>query len=344
MKSLIDLYGMAYEPNLGTDAVDETTGGILDIYNRNQAYDNSSFGQFSNWIGRQKQKFAPNAMTDNASTGEQAAEAGSRIANMLPNLALDGLQSANNWMGASAFPEKLRTEDMLAPLGASAMVAPFMPRFGAVKRGADVTAETSPIRPGMMNVGTKPEPVFAPELFERGVPMRVYHGTDTPIDFDTFNRPPWMTEVPEIASGAAYPEYPAGFEHLRRDGKPRIFPLEVAPENPYIVNARSHVAMQEAAERYGYKDYHPATDPHDYAASKGHDFFIYDNAGGDFGVNMNHKQIVPLKPNTVRSATNGETLYSNNPRASLPGLFDQELTEPDRNAMLDWLRLSGGAP
>jgi hypothetical protein len=42
-------------------------------------------------------------------------------------MAADGVKSASRWVGATKYPEKLETPDMLAPFGGAAMVAPFAP-------------------------------------------------------------------------------------------------------------------------------------------------------------------------------------------------------------------------
>jgi hypothetical protein len=51
-------------------------------------------------------------------------------------LALDGAGSMNNWLGATAFPERVESKDMLAPLGLGAMFAPFSPSNAVGTLGA----------------------------------------------------------------------------------------------------------------------------------------------------------------------------------------------------------------
>lgn len=111
MASLLDLYGSLYRPQTGSaDAQDETTGGILDQYNRNRAYDNSVFGQVTGWLNKQRR-------------GLEDATPFNPVV-----MALDGAQTMTNWMGASAFPEKVEPVDMLAPLGMAAVGSLATPR------------------------------------------------------------------------------------------------------------------------------------------------------------------------------------------------------------------------
>lgn len=147
-------------------------------------------------------------------------------------------------------------------------------------------------------------------------PMRVYHGTSAPQKFDKFNRPPWMTENPDVASGAAYYETPAAIRHLVPENlhypEGRVFPLDIEPKNPFVVDmTQGATPIEDAFARLGYK---PEADPHAAAAKMGHDFFIYKNFGEDFGVRTPHTQIVPLQQNTVKSATTGDLLYANGGR------------------------------
>lgn len=138
-------------------------------------------------------------------------------------------------------------------------------------------------------------------------PMIVYHGTAAPQQFETFNRPPWLSDSPDIASAAAWrPDHVDVRARLERDhgitfneGPPRVFKAEINPRNPYIIS------------RGQTPEY---SDPFAMARSKGHDFIIYTDAGADFGVKQRHMQIVPLNPGTVRSATTGDLLYSNGGR------------------------------
>lgn len=171
MKSLLDLYGMAYQdPRLSSDSQDYTTADALVRMARNRAYDDSLFGQATNWLQGQKKKFAPTPVPDDASPGDQASEAGTRLMNLVPNLMLDGAQTANNWMGATAFPEKVETVDMLAPLGLGAMVGPFMPR-GAVGSAGGRLAQTADDTRGVKAYDNNPRAVLEDAL--SGVPEDV---------------------------------------------------------------------------------------------------------------------------------------------------------------------------
>lgn len=155
--------------------------------------------------------------------------------------------------------------------------------------------------------------------WEPGQQMRAYHGTSSMQDFDKFNRPPWMSDVPDVANSAAYPDIPPDIEWTRNQGPARVFPLDIAPKNPYVIdyNAAGD-PLKAAAERHGY-EWTGLEDPQSLAARNGHDFVMYENTGEDFGVRKPHRQIVPLQPNTVRSATTGEILFSDTGRPSLLG-------------------------
>lgn len=144
-------------------------------------------------------------------------------------------------------------------------------------------------------------------------PMTVYHGTSAPTKFERFDRPPWMTDAPAVASGAAYYETPPAIRHIVPENlhfpEGRVFPLEINLRNPFVVKLGEDI--DHALKRYGYGG---GVDPHRAAAARGHDFFIYSDLGSDFGVKTPHMQIVPLTNNSVRSATTGETLYTNGGR------------------------------
>ena len=180
MKSLLDLYGHTYQdPRLSSDSQDFTTADDLVQLARNRTYDESLFGQATNWLQAQKKKFAPTPIPDDASLGAQASEAGSRLMNMVPNLMLDGAQTANNWMGAAAFPEKVEPVDMLAPLGLGAMAGPFMPR-GAVGSAGGRLAQTAD---NALDMSHEARMARAKEIgFDTD--NILYHGTAA--DFDEF--------------------------------------------------------------------------------------------------------------------------------------------------------------
>lgn len=188
---------------------------------------------------------------------------------------------------------------------------------GAARAGKSAATEIA--SPHLAEAKTVPTDVLGINPESKG-PWRVYHGTAANQQFDSFNRPPWMTDVPDIANAAAYPDIPASIEWTRNPGAPRVFPLDIEPKNPFVVDydAPTGNIIKEAMNRYGY-EYNPMADDHAVAAANGHDFIIYKNTPGDFGVEKKHMQIVPLQPNTVRSATTGETLFSDTGRPSLMG-------------------------
>jgi hypothetical protein len=138
---LLAMYGMGsgYQPG---DAEDATTENVLARMARNQQYGQSPFGKVHAWLERQGE-------------GLEGASAFNPIA-----MALEGSKSANRWAGSVGYPEQVQQGDMLAPLGLSAMAAPFAPvnalgslvgklshnpaHVAAIKRAEEMAAQGAP--------------------------------------------------------------------------------------------------------------------------------------------------------------------------------------------------------
>lgn len=137
------LYGQGYQPPQADGVHDDvSTQDFNKQMADNQAYDQSLPGKISGWLN----KISPelNMKGDGATIFGKALEkvgVGSypntswsdALHNTgqnfhVANVATEGMKTMNRWAGASQFPEKLETADMIAPMGAAAMAAPFMPR------------------------------------------------------------------------------------------------------------------------------------------------------------------------------------------------------------------------
>lgn len=70
---------MAYQdPRLSSDSQDYTTADALVRMARNRTYDESLFGQATNWLQAQKKKFAPTPIPDDAK-GKSVSEDGGTV-------------------------------------------------------------------------------------------------------------------------------------------------------------------------------------------------------------------------------------------------------------------------
>ena len=144
MNRMLDPYGLGYRPMM-SDAEDVDTQSVVNRMNANQAYEQSPFGRVNAMLTRQ--------------TDALEGSSGFNPVNMM----LEGAKTANRWLGAAAgHGDRVTYGDMLAPLGVTAMTAPFMPRNALGSAGGKLAAGSG-------------EP--------QGV--RAYHGS--PHDFDKFD-------------------------------------------------------------------------------------------------------------------------------------------------------------
>ncbi len=143
-------------------------------------------------------------------------------------------------------------------------------------------------------------------------PIRAYSGTFAE-PFGTFKEGPWMSTNPDVAG--MYAGTHMLNDPLWNKTTGRIYPVEINPQNPFTVPRGEPI--NESLTRLGVNPKVFDGSIADAAREKGHDFAIYDIAAGQDGP-WAHLQYQALKPNTVRSATTGETLFSDN-RPSLLG-------------------------
>lgn len=111
-----------------SDAEDATTADVVNAMFRNQQYEQSPFGRVDAILKRQG-----------------AALAGASPFNPL-NMLLAAAQSANRWLGALWFPERVEMEDVLVPPGAGVMAAPFA-RIPATLASRNAMIHDPPARP-----------------------------------------------------------------------------------------------------------------------------------------------------------------------------------------------------
>lgn len=194
------MYGHGYQPNTGSwDTQDETTEGILDLYGRNKAYDDSVFGKVANWVKGQQARIAPNAMAENASIEDQAGQAGNRLMNLPMNMLLGGINTANNWAGSPGFPERVEHLDMLAPLGIGAVagLAGAVPRRAAVRstNGRAVSNQIMDLEP--VDAAMRFDPTTPREMRSKHWPkswFQEFHGDGNPTDVNPKNWDPRTVE------------------------------------------------------------------------------------------------------------------------------------------------------
>ncbi len=108
---LLDLYGLGDQPFYSGDGDVYTTASLMPGIEREQAWRGSAFGKVANWL-----------------EGKSKGLEGATMFNPVV-MGLEGAGTMNRWLGAAAgHTDQLQTQDVLAPLGLSAMAAPFMPR------------------------------------------------------------------------------------------------------------------------------------------------------------------------------------------------------------------------
>lgn len=126
MNRMLDPYGLGYRPMM-SDAEDVDTRSVVNHMMRNQAYDQSTPGQINAMLAS-AHAATPDAATARPTLPGTAMGNAGHVANFLRDAFFEGAKTANRWLGAPQFPEKVQTGDVLAPLGAAGMAAPFMPR------------------------------------------------------------------------------------------------------------------------------------------------------------------------------------------------------------------------
>lgn len=148
MKSILDFYGLGDQPQFSGDGQTVSTADFLPAYQRENQYQNSMFGKVANWLEGKKKGLEDATMFNPVVMG------------------LEGLGTMNRWMGASQYPEKIEPVDVLAPLGLSAMAAPFMPRLPTMaSRDAAVAKSlhaTSPQMPERLPLRSAPSEMQTP--------------------------------------------------------------------------------------------------------------------------------------------------------------------------------------
>jgi hypothetical protein len=296
MNRMLDPYGLGYRPMM-SDAEDVDTRSVVNHMMRNQAYDQSTPGQFNAMLA------SAHASTPDAPTmrptlpGTGMGNAG-HVVNFLRNAIFEGAKTANHWLGAPQFPEKVQTGDVLAPLGAAGMAAPFTRlRTGAARGVVD----------------------------EATAPQRLYHGTAAQ-NFTQFRDAPWLTPSPDVASYYAAnmaPDYP-----LARTS--RVYPVEMQADKPF------HMPMKDGWPDYAGAWKAMGVEPparganhddvvKDALRERGYDHIVFDGILDHGG---SQRQYLPLKEGTVKSSTTGETLFADQARSSVPGTVVNALAEP----------------
>lgn len=147
---LLDLYGLGDQPFYSGDGDVYTTASLMPGIEREQAWKNSLFGRLGGWLDTAYQPDLEGggatifgkglqAIGLDASGKRAATTPGEAWNNTLEtfhpaNLAAGGAGTMNRWLGAAAgHTDQLQTQDVLAPLGLSAMATPFMLRNGIAK-------------------------------------------------------------------------------------------------------------------------------------------------------------------------------------------------------------------
>lgn len=195
MNRLMDLYGQGYQPSDG-EVLD--TRAVTNRLARNQAYEDSVSGSVNRLLEAAHQN-TPRMPTYTPRLPGMAMGNAGHVANFLMDAAYEGAKTANRWLGASVFPERVQTGDVLAPLGAGAMVSPNALMRSGARQGAQI-AEPQAL----------PAPL-GPEARNRadGYNLLAYHGTDAPEHFSSFSiaearnpreRASFFTTNPEVAS------------------------------------------------------------------------------------------------------------------------------------------------
>jgi hypothetical protein len=98
------LYGEGYQPS---DSADATTADVNARYERQQSYLNSPFGKVGGFLESLSDKLGGIPMSPSV---------------FAAGLGLDGVKSANRWLGAAGYPEQVQHGDTLSPLGAGGLL------------------------------------------------------------------------------------------------------------------------------------------------------------------------------------------------------------------------------
>lgn len=230
----------------------------------------------------------------------------SSVRDMLANGA-DSVKLNNFWDFDDYYPNNSSTALFIKdPSNIRSVNAAFDPAR-AGENGL-LLSDNKPSIMGAALAGAEPRGSIASGIAREGAtgPLRTYHGTFAG-PFDEFNSGPWMSDKPDVAGHYAGTDM-LGESWWPDSGTSRVYPLEIDPKNPYTFSG--DIGEHEALRRLGVDPQTFSGTVSDAARDAGHDFLIYENVTQDLG--PPHNQYRALQPNTVRSATTGETLFSDN--------------------------------
>lgn len=297
MKSLLDLYGVGYQPD-DSESVD--TRQILGAYDLEQQYRDSIFGKIAARLAESKERLGHTSIFN-------AAEMG-----------LSGLETMNRWLGSPAYPEQVKTQDALAPLGLAVVSAPFMPR-GAVGSAASSLAREAP-----------PAAVHdAPSL---PATISGYHGRSARGEHPK-DRPFWLTPDADMAGRYATEGLPGA--------TPQVMPVEARFKNPFVFDALGNdygdiltprSLLESMPDNLKKVNKFSDTDiVARLARERGHDGLIVKNVVDPpddiWPSDTPSTSVAALQPGTVYDRL-GNLVYSDQNRASLPGLIAGGMEQP----------------